>query len=146
MTSWWQKFNFWLPRSPSLKESIKPWDLTAVGLFLLSPTAVKLRGGFHPGATSTLCGRDFYYIQKGLPALPARTLPRWLGDPSKGTSPPGSLFTNTVYKQYLQTLFTNNIYKHCLQTIFTNTICRHNNVEAVEGDICKIKRNKISLF
>ena len=79
---------YWLPRSPSLKESIKPWDLTAVGLFLLSPTAVKLQGGYHQGATSTLCGRNFYYIQKGIPALPARTLSRWLGDPSKGASPP----------------------------------------------------------
>ena len=94
---------YWLPRSPSLKESIKPWDLTAVGLFLLSPTAVKLQGGYHRGATSTLCGRAFYYIQKGIPALPARTLSRWLGDPSKGASPPGSLFTNNIYKQYLQT-------------------------------------------
>ena len=112
---------YWLPRFPSLKENIKPWDLTAVGLFLLSPTAVKLQGGYHRGATSTLCGQDIYYIQKGIPALPARTLSRWLGDPSKGASPPGSLFTNTGYKQYLQTIFTNNIYKQYLQTIFTNT-------------------------
>ena len=60
---------------------------------------MKLQGGFHRGATSTLCGRDFYYIQKRFPTPPARTLSRWLGDPSKGASPPESL--GTKEKNYL---------------------------------------------
>ena len=49
--------------------------------------------GFIDAHTSTLCGRDFYYIQKRFQTPPARTLSRWLGDPSKGASPPGSLCT-----------------------------------------------------
>ena len=100
---------------------------------------MKLQGGYHRGATSTLCGRDFYYIQKGIPALPARTLSHWLGDPSKGASPPG---------HYLQTLVSNNIYKQDLQTIFTNNIYKHNKVDQVEGTICKnkVKKNKFILI
>ena len=46
----------------------------------------------------------------------------------------------TIYKHCLQTIFTNNIYKHHLQTQQRGGSWRKYNC------ICKIKRNKISLF
>ena len=92
---------YWLPRSPSLKESIKPWDLTAVGLFLLSPTAVKLQGGYHRGAT---LWPEFLLYTKRNPG------------PSRTNLVP--LARRSLERRQSAGV---TIYKHCLQTIFTNT-------------------------